>query len=44
VLFNDIEIAINEYFIGNDFRYYATPVTQVDNNEAKRMRKELPNG
>jgi len=44
VLFNDIEIAINEYFIGNDFRYYATPVSQVDNNEAKRMRKELPNG
>lgn len=44
MLFNDIENSINEVFVGNDFRYYATPVTQVDNNEAKRMRKELPNG
>ncbi len=44
MLFNDIEKAIQEHFIGNDFRYYATPVTQVDDKEATRMRKELPIG
>jgi hypothetical protein len=42
MLFHDIEQAIHLHFIGNDFRYYATPVTQVDNKEAERMRKELP--
>jgi hypothetical protein len=44
MLFNDIEQAIHQEFIGNDFRYYATPVTQVDDKEAQRMRKELPKG
>ena len=38
MLYRDIEKLLATTFPGNDFRYYATAVTQVDDREADRVR------
>ena len=43
MLFDDIERLISTHFPENEFRYYSTPVTQIDARIADQIRKTLPN-